>query len=81
MQKDLLMLRQASFFLVLAVSGSVVSAGPYAPPAGESNSTESGSTPMWYVSLDLPERVGHVAVLRTRMSGCSGIALLMVCSP
>lgn len=33
------MLRQASFFLVLAVSGSVVSAGPYAPPAGEPNST------------------------------------------
>lgn len=33
------MLRQASFLLVLAVSGSVISAGSYAPPAGEPNST------------------------------------------
>jgi len=44
------MLRQASFLLVLAVSGSVVSAGPYAPPAGEPNSTA--------IYMDEPNIVG-----------------------
>ena len=33
------MLRKALLLLVLAVSGSVVSAGPYAPPVGEPNCT------------------------------------------
>jgi len=67
------MLRQASFFLVLAVSGSVISAGPYAPPAGESNSTaiymDDPNFTAWatgvtvqrgYVKIDEPE-LGYVS--------------------
>jgi hypothetical protein len=38
-QESLFMLRKSLLLLVLAVSGSVASAGPYAPPAGEPNST------------------------------------------
>jgi hypothetical protein len=36
---SLFMLRKSLLLLILAVSGSVASAGPYAPPAGEPNST------------------------------------------
>ena len=67
------MLRQVSFFLVLAVCSSVVSAGPYAPAAGEPNSTaiymDDPNFAAWatgitvqrgYVKIDEPD-LGYVS--------------------
>jgi hypothetical protein len=67
------MLRQASFLLVLAVNSSVAFAGPYAPPAGEPNSTavhmDEPNFTAWatgitvqrgYIKIDEPE-LGYVS--------------------